>query len=276
MEYIIWCDESISKGEHFSNFYGGAIAESRHAAEVIRALKAKKQELNLFGEVKWVKVSVSYLEKYKELMSLFFSFVNERKVKIRIMFRDNRFHPRCLSRDQIRNGYYYLYYQFIKGAFGLQSIYFYPETVSIRINFDKLPDKKDQNKIFKNYIFGINKLLNGNGMYLNIDNISEVESHKHVILQCLDVVLGSMGFKLNKNCRVDSKMTREQGGKTKAKEELYCHIKSEIDSLYPSFSFNVEKNTGKHEGPLSFWSMPYRHWSFIPTQCEFIDNRGDK
>jgi len=59
MEYIIYSDESVSKGELFSDFFGGALVTNRNYNEVNAALEAKKLELNLTGEIKWTKVSVA-------------------------------------------------------------------------------------------------------------------------------------------------------------------------------------------------------------------------
>ena len=72
MEYIIYSDESVSKGEYFSDFFGGALVTNTNFNEVNSALEAKKKELNLTGEIKWTKTSVAYLEKYKQMMDLFF------------------------------------------------------------------------------------------------------------------------------------------------------------------------------------------------------------
>ncbi len=119
MEYIIYSDESISRGDYFSDFFGGVLVRSRDIYEVTKAIEAKKQELNFLGEIKWVKVSVNYLEKYKEMMDLFFSFIKQGKLKLRIMFRDTNQVPTNLDRDHIANRYNLLYYQFIKHAFGL-------------------------------------------------------------------------------------------------------------------------------------------------------------
>ena len=61
MEYLIFCDESLLKGQFFSHFYGGALVRSKDYEDVRKALEEKKQELNLFGEIKWTKVTATYL-----------------------------------------------------------------------------------------------------------------------------------------------------------------------------------------------------------------------
>jgi hypothetical protein len=86
LEYLIHCDESTSKGEYFSNFYGGALVRSIHYESVVRELSQLKNDLNFFGEVKWQKVTDTYLGKYLSLIDGFFDMIEQDRVKIRIMF----------------------------------------------------------------------------------------------------------------------------------------------------------------------------------------------
>lgn len=88
MEYVIYCDESLGKGKYYSDFFGGALVKSSHFEEVKAALEEKKAELNLKNEIKWVKVTENYLQKYMEMIDLFFTFIEQGKVKVRVMFRD--------------------------------------------------------------------------------------------------------------------------------------------------------------------------------------------
>ena len=71
-EYIIYCDESVKKGAFCSNFYGGALIRSPDLDRIKNAIAARKAQLNLSGEIKWRKVSKHYLQKYKDIMTLFF------------------------------------------------------------------------------------------------------------------------------------------------------------------------------------------------------------
>lgn len=52
MEYILYCDESSSDGPKYSDFFGGCIINSVDLKNVENALNAKKDELNLHGEIK--------------------------------------------------------------------------------------------------------------------------------------------------------------------------------------------------------------------------------
>lgn len=118
-QYIIYCDESSKKGPYFSNFYGGALISSQDREAIEDALNAKKEELNLTSEIKWTKVTANYLDKYQEFTKYFFSFVASGRIKIRIMFTQNMYRPK-LDEAQQELGYFLLYYQLIKHAFGLK------------------------------------------------------------------------------------------------------------------------------------------------------------
>lgn len=52
-EYVIYCDESISSGDYYSNFYGGALISSTEIDTVRLSIANKKVELRFHGEVKW-------------------------------------------------------------------------------------------------------------------------------------------------------------------------------------------------------------------------------
>ena len=59
-EYMIYCDESLSKGTYYSHFYGGVLVKSKDFYRVNTALEEMKKRLNLFGEIKWTKVAAPY------------------------------------------------------------------------------------------------------------------------------------------------------------------------------------------------------------------------
>ena len=118
-QYLIYADESHRKGKYFSNFYGGALVNYTELEKISNKLNVKKEELGLFQEVKWTKVTEQYLDKYLELIDYFFEFVKSNKIKIRIMFRQNAQVPQNLTREHEKKEYFLLYYQFIKHAFGI-------------------------------------------------------------------------------------------------------------------------------------------------------------
>lgn len=274
-EYIIYCDESIDKGLYFSNFYGGTLVHSRDLEAVQKCLIAKKNELNLYKEVKWSKVTSQYLVKYIDLMKIFFDLVEADQVKIRIMFTQNSIIPNNLSLEQISNEYFLLYYQFIKHAFGLQYSNSNQEKIRIRLYLDDLPDTREKAANFKKYLLGLNKnpQFENAGIYIDENQIAEVNSHHHIILQCLDVVLGAMQFRLNNKHKEKPEGARCRAKRTIAKEKLYLYIYQRISNIYPRF--NVGVSTSVHGDLKNRWNHPYRHWLFKPEEYS-IDSSKTK
>ena len=265
MDYLIYCDESLSKGQFFSHFYGGALVRSKDYIEVKEALDARKRELNLLGEIKWTKVSANYLDKYKDMMDLYFRFIKEGKIKVRIMFQatDQIIHEQSESMQ-----YHLLYYQFIKHAFGLPyRDEHQDEAINLKLFFDEIPDTREQNDDFKAHLCYLQELQQFKKANIRIqhDDISEIDSHKHSIQQCMDIILGAMAFRLN-NLHLEIPLgATEPGRKTKAKESLFNHILVLIQDADGVEIFRIEENTSP-DTAKSRWSTPYRHWRFVPAK----------
>ncbi len=266
MEYVIYTDESDKDGQYFGNFYGGLLVRSTDLQFALDQIAEKKESLHLHKEIKWTKVTANYLEKYIALMDSFFDLIESDRVKVRIMFTKNSNVPTNLSTQQRRETYHRLYYQFFKHAFGLafagQSN---AERIGLRINLDQLPANREQNTQFKAFLLGLNRNAGFKRarIFLREDQIAEVSSHDHDLLQCLDVVLGAMAFRLNDKHREMPAGESRRGKKTIAKEALYRHINMRIRSIYPHF--NVGISTGKR-GMQSLWEDSYRHWLFVPKE----------
>lgn len=263
MKYILYCDESSKDGKHFGNFYGGALVQENKLQSIEIALNAKKQELNLNGEIKWTKVTDNYLLKYIELTDLFFEYIRSGDVKIRIMFTQAMRVPVGLTKNQKENEFSLLYYQFFKHAFGFQ---YAGHPMSIRVMFDTLPDKKEVNAKFKSYISKIDTLpdFKNAGISIPLNQIAEVLSHDHVVLQCMDVILGSMYFRLNDLHKEIPEGSKRRGKRTVAKEALYKRINNNIQTIYPHF--NIGASTGT-KVLSDRWNHPYRHWLFKPVSA---------
>lgn len=267
MEYIIYCDESSEKGPKYSDFFGGCAVTGNDFDSVVKALNDKKAELNLNGEIKWVKVTEPYLEKYIQMMDLFFDFIRDGKIKMRVMFRKNDNLPSdpMLLRDKDAR-YYKLYYQFLKYAFGLMNIPPDIDHIFLRVYLDQLPKSEEDNAPFKEYVRNMPNIQDAEKvrgrLHIRKENVTEVCSHDHVLLQCADIVLGAMYFRLNNLHKVIPDGKRRRGKRTIAKEKLYKHIYSRINAICPGFNIGI--NTGCHGNAFAPWSSPYRHWKFIP------------
>ena len=98
----------------------GALINLSDINLIENALNSRKEELNLNGEIKWTKVTDNYLEKYIDMINLFFEFIKSGKIKVRIMFAQNAFVSDGLTKKQTDNEYSILYYYFLKDSFGLR------------------------------------------------------------------------------------------------------------------------------------------------------------
>jgi hypothetical protein len=242
------------------------LVRSSDLAQAIEILNACKSEQNLNGEIKWQKVTKSYLDKYITVMDSFFNLVDDDLAKVRIMFTNNQYVPQGLTKEQQQSSYHRLYYQFLKHAFGLRYCSQELETpVRVRLNLDQMPTNAEQTSQFKSFI----ESLNSNAQFRDSEvlfdkqQIAEVNSHDHVLLQCLDIVLGSMVFKLNNKHKAKQPGKSRRGARTIAKEHLYKYINGRVRAIYPNF--NVGESTGKQGDIANLWFHKYRHWKFIPT-----------
>lgn len=265
-EFILIADESTQKGPHYSNFFGGLLISSDRIEAVSLALAEEKLRLNLHNEVKWNKTSRHYLGKYIQLVSLFFNFVRSGDVKVRIMFTPNQFLPRNLSRYHRENKYTLLYYQFIKHAFDFRYCDLGPGQIALQIRLDDLPGTPQQKRVFMQYLYALNVSSNeffplmGGRFYIPEGGVGEINSRDSDLLQCLDVILGAMQFRLNQGHRETNPTTGVRAGKTSAKDILSAYIVGLVQEIVPDF--RPEDSTWASPGLR--WKHPYRHWSFKP------------
>lgn len=267
MEYILYCDESADSGPKYSDFFGGCLVSSRYLRLITDELNAKKRELHLFGEIKWTKVTAQYLDRYVQMMDLFFDYVRDGKIKVRIMFRNNDDRPSDLrAAYNSEDKYFLLYYQFIKHTFGLKDIPASEGDVYVRVYLDKLPDTKEKCDRFKEYIRRLPDINDfaavKDRLHIRKEDVAEVISHEHVLLQCTDIVLGAMFFRLNELHKVKPEGSRTRGKRTIAKEKLYNHINQRIREVLPAFNIGI--STGRRGFEFPDWELPYAHWKFVP------------
>lgn len=267
MEYILYCDESSSSGKRYGDFFGGCLVSSIDLQYVTDSLEQKKHMLNLNGEIKWTKVTANYIDKYEEMIDLFFQFIKDGKIKVRIMFRDINDVPSRRQTHGDEEKYFKLYYQFIKHAFGLRFIPSNGEDVFLRIYLDQLPDKKERCDKFKTYLRAIPTLKDFESsdvrLHIRDGDIAEVRSHNHVLLQCTDIVLGAMFFRLNDLHKEKLEGSRYRGKRTIAKERLYKRMNHHIQEMLPAFNIGISTGARNYQHPA--WDLPYSHWKFKPN-----------
>lgn len=275
-EYIIYADESVVKGKYYSNFYGGLLVRSSDLAEVVTTLENVKKEQHLHKEIKWQKVTANYLSKYKKVVEALFDLIKEDKIKIRIMFTQNRFEATHLEEYHYKHEYFLLYYQFIKHAFGLKFSNPDGNPIKLRIYFDRLPDTREKSALFKSHITSLEKSPEFRRQHILIpdDQIAEIKSHNHILLQCIDIVLGAIQFRLNDLHKVKPEGSWRRGKRTIAKEKLYKLINRRIRKIYPNFNIGI--TTGTKGDERNYWNHPYRHWLFKPRSYREDDSKTKK
>jgi hypothetical protein len=138
----------------------------------------------------------------------------------------------------------------------------------LRIYFDKLPDTQEKCAAFKGFVLGLNKnsAFRRAKIQIGDDQIAEVDSKEHVIMQALDVVMGAMQFRLNDKHLDKPEGALRRGKRTIAKERVYKHVNTRISAIYPRFNIGI--TTGTQNEPRNVWLHPYRHWVFKPTEFE--------
>ena len=99
------------------------------------------------------------------------------------------------------------------------------------------------------------------------DSIYEVDSKNHILMQCLDVVLGAMAFRLNDMHKEKPIGQLKRGKRTIAKEKVYQHINKLIREVRPNF--NIGMTTGIDGNVTNRFIHSYRHWLFVPSEYEY-------
>lgn len=262
--YHIWFDESDKEGEYYSNFYGGILIKSTDVECVLDMMRVFIEENNLNEEIKWQKANAFNLDKYKKVVDFIFDLLENNLVKIRIFFHNNQYIPMGLTKEHRRKEYSMLYYQFIKHAFGLKYSNKTGNPVFLKIMLDDMPLKGEDKAEFIDYIQRLNfdEGFKRANIHIRRRDIGEVNSKEHLPLQMMDLILGSICFRLNNKHKVIDPQTGKRGNRTIAKEKLYKYINAKIRELKPGF------NIGESTGISSIedrWDYPYMHWSFKPS-----------
>lgn len=189
------------------------------------------------------------------------------------MFRQNA-HELCnLSEDEEELTYFLLYYQFFKNAFGLKFITPKEGGTRLRLYFDEFPETPEKARKFKGYIAALGESVDFRraSLILTEDNIAEVQSHNHVLLQALDLILGAISFRLNDQHLEKPIGQRIRGKRTLAKEKVYKAIVNRVHKIRPHFNFG--DSTGCDGDLCNRWVHKYRHWRFISHGATYFEER---
>ena len=187
------------------------------------------------------------------------------------MFTSRRIEAVGLDTYHHHNRYFLLYYEFIKHAFGLQ--YCNPDSIDrvfITLLLDEIPDTKAKKAQFRGRISGLESTptFYGRNIFFPRHSVGEIDSSQHVIQQGLDIILGSIQFKLNGWNLKKPDGAKQRGKRTIAKEKVYKAINKEIQGVYDR-PVNIGVSTGLRS-PNGYWTDPYRHWVFKPNNSRKV------
>lgn len=250
-KYIIISDESTKKGNKYSYFYGGALLKESEYEFLSGLLNKMKDELNL-GEMKRTKITDKNYKDYIKVLRLFFMMISTGDIKVRVMFSPNEELLQLPKKENVT--FTKFYFTFIFNAF---SIFYAQKRIKLRLIFDDLPETKKQCQDFKNCIIAkakTNKQLNTNKVIIDKQQIEEVDSKKHVILQCVDVIVGTVDYYLN---TPQNELTATKRGN--ARYEVWKFIYSQIEKIHDNFV--ITKTTSpiySHKG----WKDVYKHFVY--------------
>lgn len=247
-----------------------------HRRIIEERLNGIKAAQGLGAELKWTKITEAWSSRYIAFIDEVFDMMDEGILRMRIMFTQNSNRPVGLSEHQLENQYFLLYYQLIKHSFGLMYCGQPEVTRRVSIFLDEMPRHPDNIRQFKEYLASLSSFpkFASAGVQIRTDNITGVSSHDHVILQALDIVLGSMQFRLNDKHLDKPTGKFRRAKRTRAKERVYRHINQRIQRLRPGFNIGV--STGIDDEVENRWRHAYRHWLFVPTASEPMRGVGKK
>ena len=249
-KYIIVCDESTKKGKRYSYFFGGALLRESEYEKITQIFKLFIEQAQL-GEAKRTKITQLNYKSYIDLMDLFFTYVKAGKINARVMLTNNN------DLDRIPNSldetYCKFYYLFIRYAF---SLFYAKKDIQIRLALDDLPETKESCKNLKEHLVKNLKrvdFFDCNKVVLQAQDIEEVDSRKHPILQCVDVLIGIVDFALNSSAE---DRTSKRG---KAKWQVWKFVESKIYEIHPDLILDATtKPIKSHKG----WLDPYKHFVY--------------
>jgi hypothetical protein len=201
------------------------LLDAKHRPAIEARLQGVKAAQNLGGELKWTKITEAYKSKYIAFLKEVFDLAEIGALKFRIMFTQNSNVPTNLDEHKLAHQYFLLYYQLVKHAFGLMHCGEPLLSTRVTVYLDDVPDNSAKFDQFKNYAVSLSTFphFSSQGVYIPKSEITDVNSHDHVVLQALDVVLGAMQFRLN-----DKHLDKPEGKRRRAKRTVAARVRSTI------------------------------------------------
>lgn len=209
--FNLYCDEST----HLENdgkpylLIGSVTSPYNQVKRHVQRIKELKVKHNFYAEIKWVNLSTSKYQFYKELIDYFFD-------------SDLVFRCVVVEKEQVKNEafgqdfdtfYYKMYYQLLNHK--INSLYAYNVYLDIK-------DTLSSYKVNK-----LREILNTKfGVFRNVQNIRSEES---LLMQLADVLIGAISYNLN-----------EEDQHVRAKKQLIQRIQTNSGQTLTKSSTKAE------------------------------------
>lgn len=219
-DYIIYCDESCPLEYEPVTLFGAISCSYNKKDQIVKDLRNLKNKyfINSRYETKWIKVSKTKLDYYKELIDYFYNN-NDIKIRILVAIDKERLNNEKYNGGEYQEWYYKMYYYLLEN--------FIKSDCSYYMFYDE-KDKYTTYRMNKVKDIIINKLGKNEHFDFKIKQINSKESE---LMQLLDVVMGAVGYK-NRGF-----LDKEKGY---AKKEIVKYIEK-------IFNQNISLTTSKFE-----------------------------
>jgi len=205
MKFEIYCDESglealTKKDAHRYMALGGIWLPAEYRPALKMSIKQIKEKHNVFGELKWNKVSPAYLNLYKEVIDF---FLDSKELRFRVIIIESEIVDNItFNNTDAELGFYKFYYQLLHHwIFDFNSYFIY------------LDFKVNRNK---GRLHELKKVLNNANLTSDIEHLQALPSHESTGIQLADVLTGMVSAKFNNETT------------SQAKKELILHVENRL------------------------------------------------
>lgn len=192
MKFDVYCDESRPELltttraiDHQFSLLGSLWLPFDQREEVKRKIKSLRSEYNVWGELKWTKVSEAKLEFYEDLLDMFFA---EEAVSFRVIaINSSHLNIQRHHNNDPELGYYKFYYQLLIHRLAAGDEY----SIFLDRRNNRLP-----NRLLK-----LKLVLSRGKPKATVSNLQAISSHESDLLQLCDILLGLTQSRLNSSNR---------------------------------------------------------------------------
>jgi hypothetical protein len=195
MIFEIYCDESgleaiNDKSAHKYCAIGGIWIPEQYRPILKEKINSIKHEYNIYGELKWNKVSPFTIQCYKDVIDYFFSTP---RIRFRaIIIESSKIDNNVFNNGDAELGFYKFYYQLIN--------HWITENNEYRIFLDhKINANKDR-------VNELGKILQNSNINANVKYAQAIHSHESVAIQLADILTGIVFAKFNKKTTSPAKL----------------------------------------------------------------------